>query len=84
MPRGASRVTVWEGSHFSSATYSRESSNSDKVSTLSRPGAASNDIPAVRRVTGVLSARSNCHSLTKIVHPCAEEGVWRDSGGLRT
>jgi hypothetical protein len=34
--------------------------------------------------TGVRSSGSNCHSLTKIVQPGSEPGVWALVGGLRT
>jgi hypothetical protein len=34
--------------------------------------------------TGVRSLGSNCHSLTKIVQPGSEPGVWLLAGGLRT
>src|SRR5215472_7637268 len=84
IPPGRGTAMLVPGAQRSRRTSSPALLYNCANSTPERRGADAKDKPEVSMRTGVRSSGSNCHSLTKIVQPGSEPGVWLLVGGLRT
>ena len=80
--RGVS--TTAPGTQHSSLTLSSVFSNNDATATPGIPATGAKETMEVSMRSCVRSSGSNYQSLTKIVQPGSEPGVWLLVGGLRT
>src|SRR5580704_17956956 len=83
-PPGIGTAMLMPGAQRSSRTSSPALSYSTANSTPGISGAGARERGVVSVRTGVRSSGSNCQSLTKIVQPGSEPGLWLLAGGLRT